>query len=112
MNRARTNALTDQQKMQALEAENASLKSQLEWFKQQVFGRKSEKRDIEVPDQPLLNGFEVEPAKMQPSQSQTITYTRRKHRGDDCVTDSGLRFDESVEEAAQAPDFVVPLRTR
>jgi transposase len=97
MKRARTQPRTEQHQVQALQAEVASLKSQLEWFKQQVFGRKSEKRDIDVPEQPLLNGFEVAPAEKPPGESETITYTRRKRRGDDCVTDSGLRFDDSVE---------------
>ena len=34
-----------------LKAENAALKQQLDWFKRQLFGRKSEKRLIENPDQ-------------------------------------------------------------
>ena len=38
-----------------------SLEHQLDWFKRQLFGRKSEKRILEPnPDQPLLNGFEPE----------------------------------------------------
>jgi transposase len=98
MKSALSKAQTDRQKVVALEQENASLKSQLEWFKQQVFGRKSEKRRIEdLPEQPLLNGFEVDaPKPVSADSTETITYTRKKRRGADCVNDSGLRFDDSV----------------
>ena len=111
MKRARIQASGDREKVQALEAEVASLRQQLEWFKQQVFGRKSEKRDIVVPEQPLLNGFEVAPPEKSSTDSETITYTRRKRRGDDCVNDSGLRFDDSVEVKTihcQAPELTGP----
>uniref|UniRef100_UPI003BB7FCCB transposase domain-containing protein n=1 Tax=Endozoicomonas sp. ALB115 TaxID=3403074 RepID=UPI003BB7FCCB len=37
-----------------LKQENESLKHQLAWFKQQLFGEKSEKRLIENPDQLAL----------------------------------------------------------
>jgi len=75
-----------------------SLEHQLEWFKRQLFGRKSEKRQPEdIPEQPLLAGFEVEPApSSKAADTETIRYTRRKQRGDDCVNDSGLRFNDSV----------------
>lgn len=33
-----------------LEAENLRLKSQIEWFKRQLFGRKSEKQRVLNPD--------------------------------------------------------------
>ncbi len=42
--------------LQALSEENAQLKRQLAWFKNQLFGAKSEKRVIDNPDQPLLTG--------------------------------------------------------
>ena len=35
----------------ALKAENDALRRQLDWFQRQLFGRKSEKRLIENPDQ-------------------------------------------------------------
>ena len=76
-----------------------SLTQQLDWFKRQLFGRKSERRLIEPnPDQPLLNGFEAESSLEATVEKETITYQRRKgkRRGDDCVTDQGLRFDDSV----------------
>ena len=80
-------------------AERDALKQQLDWFKRQLFGRKSEKRLLDNPDQLDLGkllGDSRPPA--EPPPTEKITYTRRKgkQRSDDCVTDSGLRFDERV----------------
>ena len=45
----------------SLEEKVESLEQQLDWFKRQLFGRKSEKRELEDnPLQPLLNGFNVD----------------------------------------------------
>lgn len=87
-------------RIQALQSEVAELKRQLDWFKRQLFGSKSDKRVFDEPRQLALGeilGGEVSdlpaPAK------ETITYERGKagkKRGNDCVTDSGLRFDETV----------------
>lgn len=78
---------------------------QLNWFKRQLFGEKSEKRiDITHPDQMDLGAvFKVdEPAP--PPETETISYKRRKkNRSDDCVTDQGLRFDDNV------PVTVIPM---
>lgn len=86
-----------------LQAENESLRSELaelkhkyDWLTRQLFGRKSEKRlFIDNPDQgQLLNGSpEVDAA---PTPEQTITYNRRRKTRENTVTDSGLRFDETV----------------
>ena len=52
-----------EEKLQHSEQRVQSLEQQLDWFKRQLFGRKSEKRLMEPdPMQPLLDGFEVEPA--------------------------------------------------
>jgi transposase len=86
--------------VQALSEENAQLKRQLAWFKQQLFGSKSEKRVIDNPDQPLLTGLMGEPVEaLPPADKQKITYERgtaKKNRDDDCVTESGLRFGPDV----------------
>jgi len=88
---------SDREKVLALEEKVQSLEQQLDWFKRQLFGRKSEKRQVEdCPEQPLLNGFEVGPPPTVAPATETITYTRSKQRGSDCATDSGLRFDASV----------------
>ncbi len=83
-----------------LEGEIVSLKRQLAWFKKQLFGTKSERRLVEAsPDQLLLNGLLGEVIKPEPVETETIIYQRgkaKKNRGSDCVTDSGLRFDDTV----------------
>ena len=93
-------ASTDALRIAELEAEVRSLRQQLEWFKRQLFGRRSEKRLlVDSPHQPLLEGLvDPEAAPASPEPTETITYERRKtkRRGEDCVTDEGLRFDESV----------------
>jgi transposase len=88
-----------------LRAENAQLKQQLQqlqlqldWFKRQLFGQKSEKR-LEL-DNPVQGSLFDAPAAPVPvdQPTQQIAYKRRvnKQRGEDCVTDQGLRFDASV----------------
>jgi len=73
---------------------------ELDWFKRQLFGEKSERRFIDNPNQlgfaPGVLGDLPEP---QAAERQKITYTRTKGpktRPDDCVSDCGLRFDPSV----------------
>jgi len=84
---------------QQLRQERDALRQQLDWLKRQLFGRKSEKRLIEHPDQMDLGallGDALPPSA--PPPTEQITYTRRKgkQRRDEDVTDSGLRFDERV----------------
>lgn len=97
----------DKATVDALEARNATLTQQvneltrqLEWFKRQLFGRKSEKRlEIDPAVQPLLDGL-VDAQSTTTSSippTETVTYERRKKQRDaGCVTDAGLRFDDSV----------------
>ena len=90
--------------MAALEKIDAQ-QQQLDWFKRQLFGEKSEKRlELDNPDQmDLGSAFKVaEPAP--PPETEKISYERRKKkRSDDCVTDQGLRFDDNV------PVTVIPM---
>ena len=93
--------LQNRQLQSALDAalqELSSVKHQLNWFKRQVFGEKSEKRlTIDNPDQIDLGEIFAKPEATPPPETETITYERRKkQRSDDCVTDEGLRFDERV----------------
>ena len=76
-----------------------SLEHQLDWFRRQFFGQKSERRLIEPsPDQiSLFEGLVGRPAESQPT--ETITYERRKgkkQRSDADATDEGLRFTDDV----------------
>ncbi|UYM14924.1 IS66 family transposase [Endozoicomonas euniceicola] len=93
--------LQNRQLQSALDAalqELSSARQQLNWFKRQVFGEKSEKRlTIDNPDQIDLGEIFAKPETSPPPETETITYERRKkQRTDDCVTDEGLRFDERV----------------
>ena len=86
---------------QLLREELAAANRQLDWFKRQLFGSKSEKRHID-PDPDQLGLLGKIPADLQnrPAEKQKINaYERgqtKKNRGDS-VNDSGLRFDDSVE---------------
>lgn len=82
----------------ALQAQVQTLQTQLDWFKRQLFGTKSEKRlEIDPAMQvDLLAALgEQLPAQPRP-ETEKITYERRKSRSDKTVTDTGLRFDDSV----------------
>ena len=86
--------------MAVLVNEVKELKRQNDWLKRQLFGSKSEKR-VE-PNLHQLSLAEVfEPPETLPDvrPKQKITYERGvgpKVRPEDCVTESGLRFDDSV----------------
>ncbi len=86
--------------LQALSEANTQLKRPLVWFKNPLFGAKSEKRVIDNPDQLLLTGWVGEAAPPLPAPAkQKITFERgkgKKKRDEDCVTDSGLRFSADV----------------
>jgi len=75
-----------------------TLKTQLDWFKRQLFEAKSEKR-LEV-DPAIQADLLVALGKDLPAPTQLetekITYQRCKSRSDKTVTDTGLRFDDSV----------------
>jgi transposase len=85
---------------EALQAQVHDLKSQLEWFKRQLFGSKSEKRRVLDPaiQADLLARLAEAPAERPAPPTEQITYTRRKakERPDACLTEQGLRFDETV----------------
>ena len=89
-----------------LEQRNRELTRQLEWFRRQLFGAKSERRLVEEnPHQPLLAGFGEPSTQSAPVAMQTVTYERRagKTRSQACVTEQGLRFDASV------PVEIIPI---
>ena len=84
----------------SLQNENKELKRQLDWFKRQLFGSKSEKQIEPNPHQMFLGEQFKSPENVPDGQlKQKITYERgtgKKIRPEDCITDSGLRFDPSV----------------
>ena len=90
-----------------LQAENLALKGQLEqlqaqvdWFKRQLFGEKSEKRHLlDTQSQAdLLASLGKESAESTPPATETVSYERRRSgkSRDGAVTDAGLRFDDTV----------------
>lgn len=82
----------------ALRDQVQSLKTQLAWFKRQLFGNKSEKRLIVDPaiQADLLAGLGEPSVNLPVPATEKISYSRRKQRRDDLVNDTGLRFDDSV----------------
>jgi transposase len=88
---------------QELRQQNAELQRQVEWFKRQLFGRKSERRLREPDAQQLpLAGLlpaQRDPADAPPPPTETVkAYQRRARFASlaDTPTDSELRFDSSV----------------
>ncbi|MGE4089559.1 MAG: IS66 family transposase [Candidatus Binatia bacterium] len=85
------------------EARNAELQRQTEWFKRQLFGRKSERRLLtpdahQLPLAGILASREEAAAKP-PSPTETVTAYRRHTRFSalpDAGEEGGLRFDGSV----------------
>jgi len=91
-----------QDKIVALEQENSRLRAQVAWFKKELFGPKSERRLVDInPDQldllVALGDLREKPAELEAT--ETVSYQRgkaKKQRGNDCLTKTGLRFDDSV----------------
>ena len=76
-----------------------TLKRQLDWFKRQLFGERSEKRLLIDPaiQADLLAGLGTAVARPAVAEEkQQISYERRKPRADGTVNDHGLRFDATV----------------
>lgn len=95
------NLVKEQQtERETLLAKNTELTRQLDWFRRQLFGSKSEKQVLSNPHQMHLGEEYKAPTDVQDTEpKRTITYQRGigpKVRPEDCVTDSGLRFDDSV----------------
>ena len=95
-----------------------SLEHQLNWFKRQLFGEKSEKRDMtDNPYQQTIADLlkELPEIPKQPdNEKKTVSYQRgkaKKNALDGSPDDSGLRFDDSVpvkEIVLSAPELEGP----
>lgn len=78
------------------------LTHQLDWFKKQLFGPKSEKQVLDTSRQAGLFDQDgpMEPEHDDPEPKRTIrSYQRgtgKKQRSDDCLSDTGLRFNADV----------------
>ena len=85
----------------ALREENTTLKNRIQWFEKQLFGRKSEKRVLDNPQQQHFDDVLGEPESNStpPEDKVTVTYQRgtaKKQRREDDVNDTGLRFTDEV----------------
>ena len=85
--------------LEQLQAQYDALKHELDWFKRQLFGQKSEKR-LDLDDEAQLNllaGLGVEkPPSRDDVPTETVSYERRAKVRDAAVADSGLRFGPEV----------------
>lgn len=97
---AQLNRLEQQLTQQAQQLE--ALTHQLDWFKRQLFGQKSEKRNFEDnPYQTTIAQFfnEIPAIPDAGEEKQTVTYQRgtaKKNALDNAQNETGLRFDDSV----------------
>tara|TARA_R110001599_G_scaffold62921_3_gene175202 strand:- start:11571 stop:13223 length:1653 start_codon:yes stop_codon:yes gene_type:complete len=87
------------------------LTHQLDWFKKQLFGPKSEKQVYDIPEQDNLFSSGEAPLPETPAEEEKRPIkayqrgTGKKQRDDDCLNDTGLRFtaDVPVEVIEQLP---------
>ena len=102
------------QQTAALAQQFQSLQQQLDWFKRQLFGQKSEKRNFE--DNPYQTTIaellkDVPEIPENTEENQTVSYERGKAKKnvlDNAQNDCGLRFDDSVpveEIHVEAPEL-------
>jgi transposase len=95
--------------IQSLQTEVASLRHQIDWFKRQMFGRKSERVLTDNPRQLALGEF----GQIDPDQPVVTTkvpaHSRRKKAGGDEASETGLFFDPEqvpVRQILVLPDGV------
>ena len=90
----------------AMSDEIAQLKHQLDWFKRQLFGRKSEKVLPVSPEQSLFDVPASDDVVPPPKPVKAHTRSSKKQRSDTDVNDEGLRFDDTVPQ--QIIDVTAP----
>ena len=96
-----------EQKIAALSDEVVVLKHQVEWFKRQLFGRKSEQQILDNPHQkPLFEGPSTSSIQAPTTEIKAHKRSSRKQHHDDDVNGTGLRFDGSVPQ--QVIELSVP----
>jgi hypothetical protein len=90
------------QRQEALEAQNVELQRQNQWFKRQLFGRKSERRLL-TPDAHQLSLAGILPAREEPTDkppppTETVKAYQSRTRFSALpeAEEAGLRFDRSV----------------
>lgn len=88
-----------QEKFKTVSNHNSELQQQLDWFKRQLFGEKSERR-LPVASSEQLHLGEMLEDELPPPETETIKQYQRRRRSKDSLEgtpeDSGLRFDENT----------------
>lgn len=82
--------------MQATQSRLDEAEQQLRWFKQQLFGAKSERRIAVDPSQLSLGEGLVEPTERKNAGTPVREHVRHPRRKQEEVEDPGLRFDDTV----------------
>lgn len=80
-----------------MKQQNEALKHQIDWFRRQIFGQKSEKRLFGIPQQMSLGEMPEQNKPAPPEPTRLVpAHRRRVHRsGTDAGDESGLFFDEA-----------------
>ena len=92
-----TEAPSQTAQITALTEQVAQLKNQLDWFKRQLFGRKSEKTLTDNPLQSsLFNDALLSPSTLPKKDIKAHKRSSKKQYHDSHVNDQGLRFDDTV----------------
>jgi transposase len=86
-------ALTDEVK--ALKAENERLAGVIRFLKRDLFGSKSERYE-EIAGQMIFNEIEKEASNIKPSETEKISYERKKGRGKKKPFPEGLAREEQI----------------
>jgi len=82
--------------MQATQSRLEEVEQQLRWFKQQIFGAKSERRIAVDPSQLSLAEGLVRPTEDAEAGRPVRAHVRRRKREKEAIEDPGLRFDDTV----------------
>ena len=88
--------LTARSEAEAAQSRLEEAEHQLRWFKQQLFGAKSERRIVSDPSQLSLGEDLVEPTERGDAGTTVREHARRPRREKKEVDDPGLRFDDTV----------------
>ena len=78
-----------------VQLENTQLRTQLDWFKRQIFGVKSERREHH-PDQLALFASQSIDNNEVPAATVVKSHSRKKNRTGNELNETGLRFDSDV----------------
>ena len=92
-------ALAAHHRAEAEQTRRVEAERQLDWFKKQLFGAKSERRNVIEPDPSQLSlgeGLEASEGEPEAEPASVRAHLRRPPRAAKAPDDKGLRFDDSV----------------